>query len=79
MQIPPKTEVKVPFPRVTIERSIYFVHLGPIFFIYLCARDTSKAGKKSFSVGINRIDCRLRHDFAAARNNEKTKKILYRC
>ena len=79
MQIPPKTEVKVPFPRVTIERSIYFVDLGPIFFICLCARDTSKAGQKLFSIGVNRIDRGFRHDPAAARSDVKAKKILYRC
>jgi hypothetical protein len=49
-----------------------------IFFIYFYARDTSKAGKKLFSIGVNRIDRGFRHDLAAARSDEKTKKIFYR-
>jgi hypothetical protein len=36
-----------------IGRSTYSVDLGLVFFIYLCARDTSKAGKKPFSIGVN--------------------------
>jgi hypothetical protein len=59
-------------------RSTYFVDLGPIFFIYFCARETSKAGKKPFSIGVNRIDRGFRHDPAAARCDVKSKKILYR-
>jgi len=50
-----------------------------IFFIDFCARDTSKAGKKPFSIGVNRIDRGFRHDPAAARSDVKAKKILYRC
>jgi hypothetical protein len=47
--------------------------------MYFCARDTSKAGKKLFSIGVNRIDRGFRHDPAAARCDVKSKKILYRC
>jgi hypothetical protein len=57
-----------------IGRSTYFIDLGPIFFIYFCARDTSKAGKKLFSIDVNRIDRGFRHDPAAARSDEKAKK-----
>jgi hypothetical protein len=41
--------------------------------------DPSKAGKKPFSIGVNRIDRGFRHDPAAARCDVKSKKILYRC
>ena len=34
----------------------FTLDLGPVFFIYLYARDTSKAGKNPFSIGVNRID-----------------------
>jgi len=51
---------------------------SPIFFIYFCARDTSKVGQKLFSIGINRIDREFRHDPAAARCDVKSKKTLYR-
>jgi hypothetical protein len=47
--------------------------------MYFCARDMSKAGKKSFSIGVNRIDRGFLHDPAAARSDVKAKKILYRC
>jgi hypothetical protein len=44
------------------------------------ARDTSKAGKKPFSIGVNLIDRGFHHDPAAARCDVKAKKkILYRC
>ena len=47
---------------------------SPIFFIYFCARDTSKVGKKLFSIGVNRVDHGFRHDPAAARCDVKSKK-----
>jgi hypothetical protein len=40
--------------------------------------NTSKAGKKPFNININRIDREFRHDPAAAYNDIKAKKILYR-
>jgi hypothetical protein len=64
---------------IKIRRSTYFINLGPIFFTYFCACDTSKASEKPFSIGVNRIDRGFRHDPAAARSDEKAKKILYRC
>jgi hypothetical protein len=33
----------------------YFLDLGPIFFIYFCARDTSKAGENYSVVGFAAI------------------------
>ena len=36
----------------------------------------SKAGKKSFSIGVNRIDRGFLHDPAAARSDVKAKEIL---
>jgi hypothetical protein len=55
-------------------RSTYSIDLGPVFFIYLCARDTSKAGKKPFSIGVNRIDRGFPHGPAAACSDVKAKK-----
>jgi hypothetical protein len=43
-------------------------------FIYFCARDTSKASKKPFSIGVNRIDRRSPHDPTAARSDVKAEK-----
>jgi hypothetical protein len=48
-------------------------------FRYYCARDMIKAGKKPFSIGVNRIDRGFRHNPAAARSDVKAKKVLYRC
>jgi hypothetical protein len=33
---------------------------------YFCVRDTSEAGKISFDIDVNRIDCRFRHDSCTA-------------
>jgi hypothetical protein len=65
-----------------IGRGTYFVDLGPIFFMYFCARDTSKARKNPFGVDVNRIDRGFLYHPAAARSDVKAKKnplsLLYR-
>jgi hypothetical protein len=37
--------------------------------MYFCARDMNKAGKKPFSIGVNRINRGFLHDRAAARSD----------
>ena len=57
-----------------IGKSTYFIDLGFIFFIYFCARDTNKAGKKPFSINVNQIDRGFHHDPAVAHSDVKAKK-----
>ena len=61
-----------------VTRTLVRVVTVKLYFVYFCARDTSKAGKELFSIGVNRIDRGFLHDPAAARSDVRAKKILYR-
>jgi hypothetical protein len=57
-----------------VTRTLLRVVTVKLYFVYFCARDTSKAGKKPFSIGVNRIDRGFLHGLAAARGDVKAKK-----